>query len=46
MVTDLDLRTKILYRIEGYEHEGLWTIVFRRAAEVAVAKEGSSRDSG
>lgn len=27
MATAFDPRTKIFYGIEGYEHEGLWSIV-------------------
>jgi len=39
MANELDPRTKIVYGIENYEHEGLWTIVSRRAAEIAVVKK-------
>ena len=38
-VTALDMCTKILYGIKGFEHEGLWAIVSRRTAETAVAKQ-------
>ena len=39
MATVLDPRTKVLYEIEDYEHEGLLTILPRRAAEIAVTKQ-------
>lgn len=39
MATALDPRTKILYGIEDNEHEGLWIIVSRRAADIAVPKQ-------
>lgn len=38
MTTALDPFTRILYGIEGYKHEGLWTIVSRRDAKIAVVK--------
>lgn len=39
MATMLDPRTKMLYRIEDYELEGLWIIVSRRAVEIAGARQ-------
>ena len=45
IVTTLDPRTNVLYEIENYDHEGLWTIVSRRAAEIAVANQAGQADT-
>lgn len=39
MATVLDPRTKILYGIEDYELEELWTIMFQRAVKFVVVKK-------
>lgn len=39
MATVLDPHTKVLYKIEGYEHKVLRTILSRRATEIAAIKQ-------